>query len=142
MEMTSSTWRSSGRGKLIGCGVDVESVDRFQQVAENDDHPMPFVFTVEELEHARSRKEPARALCIAFSCKEALRKALPEPYNYTECEVFPDFDAEGDICDGPLHLSLSALSGERLAAAMRTMVNPMNRNEMITSVYVFKEARP
>lgn len=143
MEMTLSTWRFDPRTNLIGCGIDVETVDRFHSVAENDDHCMPLVFTQKEIEHARRQISPARTLCVAFSCKEALQKALRHPYNFTQCETFPVLNGWQTAHEGSLRLSVD-LKGpfDTLAATMRTFSNPNTNTEMITIVYLFGEERP
>lgn len=152
MEMTLLTWRFDRPGTLIGCGVDVETVDRFQSVAENDDHSMPFVFTQKEIVHARRQLRPAQTLCVAFSCKESLFKALRRPYNYTQCETFPVLppfpvhpvsNTQPSMYEGPVHLSPDPTGPfGSLAATMRAFPNPKNNTEMITTVYIFKEERP
>jgi phosphopantetheinyl transferase (holo-ACP synthase) len=49
---------------------------------------MPFVFTRSEMEHCASLPHPASGLCMAFCVKEAVFKALKQPYNYQDCELF------------------------------------------------------
>ena len=110
METISSTWSSEQSCRLLGCGVDLETVDRFQDLSEASDSeasdfPMPFVFTKGEITHARQQAEAARALCVCFSCKEAVRKAVGVPYNYTECEAFPVFQKESLAFEGTLLFS-------------------------------------
>jgi phosphopantetheinyl transferase (holo-ACP synthase) len=121
----------------------VETVDRFQSVAENDDRFMPLVFTQKEVEHARRQISPGRTLCVAFSCKEALLKALRHPYNFTQCETFPVLNGRQSAYEGSLRLSPDP-NGPfvTLAATMRTFSNPNTNTEIITIVYLFGEERP
>ena len=105
METISSTWSSERPYRLLGCGVDLETVDRFRNLSTGRDVPMPFVFTTNEIAHARQQAETARALCVCFSCKEAVRKALGAPYNYTECEIFPVFQDTTLSFEGAFFLS-------------------------------------
>jgi phosphopantetheine--protein transferase-like protein len=86
--MTSSTSSSDPRAPLVGCGVDCEAIARFEPMLAADELPMPPVFTRAEVEHARTRPSPARALCACFCAKEAAFKALNAPYNFTDCELF------------------------------------------------------
>jgi hypothetical protein len=39
--------------------------------------------------------DPARGLCAAFCCKEALCKALQATYPYSSCEFFYNEDGRG-----------------------------------------------
>lgn len=75
---------------LLGCGIDSEKINRFETVARESDHPFPFIFLKAELDHCRSLADSAKGLCAAFCCKEALRKAIAAPYNYTDCEALFD----------------------------------------------------
>ena len=75
--------------ELLGCGIDAERVQRFSKLPGRE-RPWPLVFTPREVAHARSLPEPAEALCAAFCCKEALFKALPRPFNFTDCELLFD----------------------------------------------------
>jgi phosphopantetheinyl transferase (holo-ACP synthase) len=72
---------------LLGCGIDSEKIRRFEKIARENGHPFPFVFTKHEIDHCQSLASPAQGLCAAFCCKEALRKALAAPYNFTDCEA-------------------------------------------------------
>ena len=141
MEMISSTWRFDSDGPLTGCGVDMESATRFSGLAATDESVMPFVFSARELDHARRQPAPNRALCISFTCKEALRKALDRPYNFTECETFPVADKETVAWEGALHLSEStAVRGFRAFA--RSTVNPLVPDEWVTAVMLIAEEAP
>ena len=78
---------------LIGCGVDGETIARFSPFL-TEDHPFPFVFSPEEIAHARSLDDPATGLCAAFCCKEAVLKAIGKPINYTDCRFFYEVEKE------------------------------------------------
>jgi phosphopantetheine--protein transferase-like protein len=79
---------------LRGCGVDLERVARFERLAAPDAESWPLVFSAREIDHARSLDDPARALCAAFCCKEALTKALGTIFDYPECELLFDPTSE------------------------------------------------
>jgi phosphopantetheinyl transferase (holo-ACP synthase) len=74
--------------KLLGCGIDAELIHRFARWTEKKSAPPPFLFSENEIEHCRSLSDPAKGLCASFCCKEAVFKALMEPYNWNECELF------------------------------------------------------
>ena len=141
METTLSTWRFDSDRPLTGCGVDVESATRFNGLAATDESVMPFVFSARELEHARRQPAPNRALCISFTCKEALRKALDRPYDFTECEAFPIADNKTAAWEGALHLSESTAVGGVHAVA-RSTVNPLVPDEWVTAVMLIAEEVP
>ena len=86
METASLTWRFESPSGLLGCGVDLESAERFSKWAAGIDTPA-FVFTPAEIAHAASLPDPALGLAVAFCCKEAVFKALGGPYAFTECEL-------------------------------------------------------
>ncbi len=69
---------------LLGAGLDAERVERFQRVAASP-AGWEFAFAPSELSEALRQPDPARALCAAFCCKEALFKCLRQPFNYPEC---------------------------------------------------------
>lgn len=46
------------------------------------------VFSTNEINHTRTLTEQAVGLCAAFCCKEAVYKALGQPFDFTECELF------------------------------------------------------
>jgi phosphopantetheinyl transferase (holo-ACP synthase) len=69
---------------LLGAGIDAEQVARFQRVAATP-AGWDVAFAADEIAYALSQPEPARALCAAFCCKEALFKCLRQPFNYPEC---------------------------------------------------------
>ena len=140
--MTSLTWRFETGPKLIGCGVDCETADRFVDIAAGFSHPMPFAFTGKEIDHARHQRDSARALCLCFTCKEALLKALGEPYNFTDCELFPALDdassvIEEEVVLGP-HLKRD---GGISRAICRSVEGASRTGEIISAVYLFGEGR-
>jgi len=73
------------RSHLCGYGIDAEYPRRFSRFTREKEHPLPFVFSPQEWDHARQSSCPEKALCISFCCKEAMYKALDMPYNFTEC---------------------------------------------------------
>ena len=102
---------------------------------------MPFVFTKREITHARQQAETARALCVCFSCKEAARKAVGIPFNYTECEALPVFQNERLTFEGTLLLS----DDFRKAAGIREgylRTAPLNEEALLqwTAVLLYADA--
>ena len=102
--MTSYTWRSNTDRIIIGCGVDAERIARFERFTDESPPPMPFVFTEGEIQHACAGSNAATRLCLCFTCKEALFKALGTPFDYTLCELLPHLDPGAGRFEG--HLSL------------------------------------
>jgi phosphopantetheinyl transferase (holo-ACP synthase) len=92
--MTSSTWSFDSEHRLAACGLDVERVSRFRDMA-SDEAPMPMVFSAEEAARCRASDDPARAFCVCFCAKEAVLKALRSPYELTDCRVRPGPGATG-----------------------------------------------
>ena len=69
--------------------MDAERVDRFAELA-GQMAPWPLVFSADEAEHHRGLADPAAGLCASFCCKEALLKAVGQPYDLRECELLYD----------------------------------------------------
>ena len=134
--MASSTWTCESASPLIGCGVDCESVARFEAWAAPDGRPPAFVFSEREIAHARTLPDPAAALCACFGCKEAVLKAIGEPYGYAECELLPDpARSVHDIHLGP---ALRRRSGATRAIAV-VCPEARDRGELIVVAYLFGE---
>ena len=74
--------------KLLGCGIDVEFIDRFARWKLDGIEPSPMIFSSREIEHYSSLTDQSVGLCTSFCCKEAIYKALQRPYNFTDCELF------------------------------------------------------
>ena len=142
METTSSTWSFEARSGLFGCGIDSEKIRRFEKLVRSDHAPLPFVFSRREIEHSFGAEDAARSLCISFCVKEAARKALGEPFNYPECEVFPMSGAGASEERLPLHLrdSLKREFGlvEGVAVAFE---NRLDKGEMVAVVYLLGGGR-
>lgn len=85
---TSLTWTCNSCVPCVGCGIDSEHIDRFVQWENSKPDFLPFVFTKSEKSYCKKLSIPAVGLCAAFCTKEALRKALHNPYNFTDCEFF------------------------------------------------------
>jgi 4'-phosphopantetheinyl transferase EntD len=83
--MTSSRWISSPPRRLRFCGVDAEKIERFSRLIRAKGHPMPFVFSAQEMYFCRSLQDPRLGLCAAFCCKEAVFKALGRPHDMAQC---------------------------------------------------------
>ncbi len=93
------------------------------------------VFSARELEHARSLADPARALCAAFCCKEALFKALDTMFEYPECELLFDPDSERQR----LLLDPGLVRDQGIVSSV-ACIRPWGEAECLGVVYVFGEA--
>jgi len=135
--MTSLTWNYKSSYHLIACGIDAERVDRFIPYTAGDEHPMPFVFSEEEIRHCKKLDYPEKGFCAAFCSKEALFKALSRPYNFPECELF----FCGDDAWQDLKLSTSMCNENRIHSAharIQFFFYP-SYMECLSAVYVFRE---
>ena len=93
------------------------------------------MFSTREIEHARALDDPARALCAAFCCKEALFKALGAMFEYPECELLYDPACERQAPElGP------ALSARHDIAACTAWVRLWGPGECLGVLYLFGEA--
>jgi phosphopantetheinyl transferase (holo-ACP synthase) len=88
MVIISSMWRIKGDEDLIGCGIDSEHIVRFTKWGTDRKEASPFVFSEKELDYFFTLDDPAIGLCTSFCSKEALFKALEQPFDYTSCELF------------------------------------------------------
>jgi phosphopantetheinyl transferase (holo-ACP synthase) len=132
---TSSTWSSESGWPLRGCGVDLERIARFERLARPDDERWPLVFSARELDHARTLGDPARGLCAAFCCKEALFKALGAMFEYPECELLYDPATERQT-----PLLAAALAARHGIADCAAWVKPWGEGECLGVVYLFGQA--
>ncbi len=85
METISSKWTFSSPGKIFGCGIDSERIDRFADIEMSGEWSFPFVFSRREYTELQLYSNPRTAFCASFCCKEAVHKVVGEYYNYTEC---------------------------------------------------------
>ena len=115
--------------------MDLERVARFERLAPPDAERWPLVFSEREIGHARSLADPARALCAAFCCKEALTKALGAIFEYPECELL--FDPASEQQQPLLAPSLRRAHGIGECAAL---VRPFGEGECLAVVTCFGEA--
>lgn len=62
---------------VIGIGVDLTRIERFQRFLERGKHSViERIFTSEEQEYSLSKRHPASHLAVRFAAKEAFLKAL------------------------------------------------------------------
>lgn len=121
----------------MACGIDLERIDRFRKWAAGEDNPPDFVFSDREISHNRTLPDPALGLCACFCCKEAMVKALGEPFNMTDCELLPDFENEtNEIHLGPDLREKYDI--ERAIARLRR--SDLNEEELIVIAYIFGRA--
>lgn len=70
--------------KILGIGVDIENVERFQGLTiKNDGRFLNKIYTKNELKYCFSRKNSAQHLAVRFAGKEAVIKALSKNCNKT-----------------------------------------------------------
>jgi len=135
--MISLTWIYNTSFNLIGCGIDAERVERFSPYIASDEHPIPFVFSGEEIKFFNQLSNPAKGYCSAFCCKEALYKAVSGYYNFTDCELFLSEDNPWQ------NLKLSNLICEQFgidhALARIEFSQYQSYIECIAVVYLFKD---
>lgn len=63
--------------KILGMGVDIESVERFRGLnVESDSGFLNKIYAKEELKYCFSKKDPAQHLAVRFAGKEAVIKAI------------------------------------------------------------------
>lgn len=86
METTTGHLDFQANSPLFGCGIDVENISRFDKYTCST-NPLPMVFTDREIAHISTLEDQSLGLCATFCCKEALRKAIDIPINFTECEL-------------------------------------------------------
>lgn len=68
--------------KILGIGVDIESVARFQGLTiENDSRFLNKIYRKDELTYCFSQKNPAQHLAARFAGKEAVIKAMSGSYD-------------------------------------------------------------
>jgi holo-[acyl-carrier protein] synthase len=63
-------------GALVGLGIDLVDIPRFQAILERRPALAGRLFSAEELEHASTLSRPAPTLAGRFAAKEAVMKAL------------------------------------------------------------------
>ena len=131
--MTSSRWICSSSLPIKWFGIDAERVVRFERIAGEAGHPMPFVFSAREIYFQRSLPSPALGLCVSFCCKEAVFKALGTPFNFCDCELL----YEPGSVSTPIHFQEHLKREQGIAegvAVVRTDCGPSS--EVVVSVYL------
>ena len=140
METESLTWSFDERLALLACGIDSERIGRFRAWTSGKDAAPDWIFSEAERRHFENLDEPARGCCASFCCKEALMKALGEPFDYTACELL--YHPGDDVHEIRLDRELVERYGIGKSKAM-TLTNALDEEEMILVVYLFqKEEMP
>ena len=68
----------------LGIGVDVESVNRFENFKiEKDMKLLEKIFSKKEIDYCFSKKNPAPHLAARYACKEAVFKAVNSIFDYS-----------------------------------------------------------
>ncbi len=124
-------WRVKGDEVLIGCGIDSEHIARFAKWGTDREEASPFVFSEKELEYCFTLDDPAIGLCTSFCCKEALYKALEQPYDFTSCEFFwhPSLKKHQLILDDELR-------NRHLISKIKTELEITSQGECIIVIYL------
>jgi hypothetical protein len=132
--MTSSRWISSPPRRLRLCGVDAEKIERFSRLSRAKGHPMPFVFSAQEMYFCRSLPDPCVGLCASFCCKEAVFKALGRPYDMAQCRLLY---RSGQALQ-PVHVGI-ALRDEFGLSEARALVRRgrTGSGELVVAVYLY-----
>ena len=133
METTSSTWTFEEDVPLLACGVDSEQIERFRGM-DLEGNPMPLVFTDREVARAAASERPERVLCACYCCKEAVLKALKEPYDFADCELILEGAADRERIG--LAEALMARRGISRAVA-RILPEADGEEEVTLVVYLF-----
>jgi phosphopantetheine--protein transferase-like protein len=109
MATTSSTFNYKKSGRLIGAGLDIEQIHRFNSPLFSGLHPFPFLFSKKEYQFCDASKSRALVLCAAFCAKEALFKAIGKPYAFSDCQLF--WDGKSKDCELQLSKNLKTEFG-------------------------------
>lgn len=126
--MILSTQSYNSSFPLKSCGIDIEDSDRFDKWAET---PPPFIYSADEIELAKQFDDPKPFLSAAFSLKEALFKALREPYNFTDC-CLSEFKFNRLL---PLHIS-SEFRKEYNISSLTYRLCDLRKSLIIAEVYL------
>ena len=71
---------------VLGVGVDIESVKRFEESKDNEKF-LDFIFTKKEIEYCKAKKEPSISFAGKFCAKEAVIKALNSKLSPKQIEI-------------------------------------------------------
>jgi phosphopantetheinyl transferase (holo-ACP synthase) len=140
MGITSSTWSFETSSCLLGVGVDCEKVHRFDNLQNGDEHPLPFVFSKKEVLYNRTLKSPSQGFCMCFCCKEAVLKAIGEPYDFSDCEIFPRQEKEHTFL--PIEITISERLKNHHGVTRGICLfdeNDSSEKEMVAVVYLFRD---
>lgn len=135
METKSLTWSFEETKRLLACGIDSERIERFRAWASGTDEAPGWIFSEGERKHFAALAEPARGCCASFCCKEALVKALGEPFDYTACELF--YNPEERVHEIRLDRELAAKYGVGKSIAV-ALTSALDEEEMIVVAYLFE----
>ena len=125
------TWHCRSASRLLACGVDAERIERFEELSGRE-LPWPMVFSPGEASHNRGLPDPAEGFCAAFCCKEAVFKAIEQPFRFTDCELLLDPGRP----DQALRLSPGLCGRLGIAASSARILHP-RRGELAAVVYLW-----
>ena len=80
---------------ILGIGIDIVEIARIRKSCDvYGDKFLGRVFTIQELQYARSKANPYPSLAVRFAAKEALVKATKEgkfnTFSWQDAEIFTD----------------------------------------------------
>ena len=119
---------------LAGCGIDAENADRFARWKREGREPSPLIFSTREIGHCASLPDEPGGFCASFCCKEAVFKALGQPFNGPECELFWMPDTE----QYSIGLSERLRADYRLSGG-RAVVEMHPPGEFVVQAYLFRD---
>ena len=138
MAMTLSTWSFKSTARLFGIGVDAEKVQRFSHLGKGGEPVLPFVFSKREVLHNQDLDRPEIGFCMCFCCKEAVLKALGAPYNFPECEIFPEPEQSRAFSPIEIRIGEELKSHYRIARGFCFFnENSLDGGEIVAVVYLF-----
>lgn len=138
MAITLSTWSFETASRLLGVGVDAEKVQRFESLGETGASALPLVFSKREALHNQNLERPATGFCMGFCCKEAFFKALGEPYDFTECEIFPRLQKRHTFSPIEITIGKDLQARHHLVRAVCFFDGTgLDNEEMVAVVYLF-----
>ena len=101
-------------GDFLLIGIDIVDINRIREAALRTPRFLNRVFTPQELEYCRQRKDPFPSLAVRFAAKEAVRKLHPAFISgvpWQEVEVRVDEMGKPHLSLGPRAADKSCQAG-------------------------------
>jgi holo-[acyl-carrier protein] synthase len=93
LEKKASATKEKAMSQIIGIGVDIEKISRFEVFETNKEHAfLKRAFTNDELDYCFSQARPSQHLAARYAGKEAVVKALSTQVRilYNQIEILND----------------------------------------------------